>query len=62
MVLICRNWPDDLLSFARRGELSEEWEGCIPQCEGFHQEMSLRHVFQIPLPNSEYVIVLVVCF
>ena len=24
--------------------------------------MSLRHVFQIPLPNSEYAIVLVVCF
>ena len=29
MVLICRNWPDDLLSFARRGKLSPEWEGCI---------------------------------
>ena len=23
--LICRNWPDDLLSFARRGELSRDW-------------------------------------
>ena len=23
--LICRNWPDNLLSFARRGELSRDW-------------------------------------
>ena len=28
--LICRNWPDDLLSFARRGELSRDWRGVSP--------------------------------
>ena len=28
--LIRRNWPDDLLSFARRGELSRDWRGVSP--------------------------------
>ena len=42
----------------------------LPKCfkttnfDTFHQEMSLQHVFQIPLPNSDYAIdnILVVYF